>query len=509
MESFLLAEGEAFGLQYLFLAIAPFIFYFFMYRDSLHEGFPTAGLPPGGHRDLEKARERWLVDGPNILREGLKKFSGCFQVITTSGPKIILPGKFADEIRNDTRMDFGRAIHEEFFGSYPGFEAFAAGPQSQMLVEMVRGRLTQSLNFITADLADETAQATDHLLGAPKDWTECQFKSVLLQLAARVSSRVFVGPELCANQEWLDVSVNYTVHSMVAAEALTKWPSFLRPFVHWFLPEVRNLKSEGSRARQILKPVFAKRREENRVARDAGEKTTKVADTIGWLDEVAKGRAYDDGLAQLGLSFAAIHTTSELLSGIISDLCDHPQWFEPLREEMYLAIKTHGWSKKALQDMKLTDSMMKESQRHHLGDIAAMHRIASTTVELSDGTRIPKGAYTMVALDKMEDPVMFEDASGYHPRRFLDMRQKPGQEHKWQFVTTGPEHLAFGHGLHSCPGRFFASNEIKVILVYLLTKYEWKWATDGRKEDSFSGLFASADPTATAVIRARDCEISL
>ncbi|KAJ0359297.1 hypothetical protein COL154_008443 [Colletotrichum chrysophilum] len=345
--------------------------------------------------------------------------------------------------------------------------------------------LHENADFITADLAEETAQATEHLLGAPK------------------------GPELCANQEWLDVSVNYTVHSMIAAEALTKWPSFLRPFVHWFLPEVRTLKAEASRARQIIKPVFAKRREANRIARDAGEKTTKVADTIGWLDEVAKGRAYDDGLAQLGLSFAAIHTTSELLSGIISDLCDHPQWFEPLREEMCSAIKTHGWSKKALQDMKFTDSMMKESQRHHLGDIAAMHRVASTTVELSDGTRIPQGAYTMVALDKMEDPAMFEDASGYHPRRFLDMRQKPGQENKWQFVTTGPEHLAFGHGLHSCPGRFFASNEIKVILVYLLTKYEWKWATDGRKEDSFSGLFASADPTATALIRARDCEISL
>lgn len=156
---------------------------------------------------------------------------------------------------------------------------------------------------------------------------------------------------------------------MAAAEALTKWPSFLRPFVHWFLPEVRTMKAEASRARQIVSPVFAKRREENRIAHEAGERTSNVADAIGWLDEAAKGRAYDDGLMQLGLAFAAIHTTSELLSGIISDICDHPRWFEPLREEMCLAINTHGWSKKALQDMKLTDSTMKESQRHHLGDI--------------------------------------------------------------------------------------------------------------------------------------------
>lgn len=129
MASFLFGEGKDFGLPYLLLATAPFIVYFFMCRESLHEGFPVAGLPPDGHSDFQKARERWLVDGPNILREGLKKvndllsrlhastlicqqFSGCFQVITTSGPKLILPGKFADEIRNDTRMDFRRAIHK-------------------------------------------------------------------------------------------------------------------------------------------------------------------------------------------------------------------------------------------------------------------------------------------------------------------------------------------------------------------------------------------------------------
>lgn len=48
----------------------------------------------------------------------------------------------------------------------------------------------------------------------------------------------------------------------------------------------------------------------------------------------------------------------------------------------------------------------------------------------------------------------------------------PGKENKHQFVTTAPSSLAFGHGSHACPGRFFASNEIKVVLVELLQRWD-------------------------------------
>lgn len=191
----------------------------------------------------------------------------------------------------------------------------------------------------------------------------------MLHIVARVSSRVFVGPELCANKDWLDVSVNFTGHAMTAVEALAKWPSFSRPFVYRFLPEVRNTRKEFARAEQILAPVFKKRREQNRKAREAGEAGSKVADTIGWYDEVAKGQPYNEAQAQIGLSLAAIHTTSEMVSGVITDLCDHPECFDPVRQDMEAAIREHGWTKKALQNMKLVDSLMKESQRHHSPDI--------------------------------------------------------------------------------------------------------------------------------------------
>lgn len=138
-----------------------------------------------------------------------------------------------------------------------------------------------------------------------------------------------------------------------------------------------------------------------------------------------------------------------------------------------------------------------------------MHRIAEKPVQLSDGSRIPKGAFTMVGLDKMHDPELFQDPHAFNGNRFLEMRQQPGHENRWNFVTTSPEHLAFGHGKHACPGRFFAGNEIKVVVMYLLMKYDWKFTGEGRKADQSFGQETDTDPTAKAMIKRRKLDLVL
>ena len=62
--------------------------------------------------------------------------------------------------------------------------------------------------------------------------------------------------------------------------------------------------------------------------------------------------------------------------------------------------------------------------------------------------------------------------------RFAQLRSVPGQENKHQFVTTSPESMNFGHGNHACPGRFFASNEIKVVLIELLRSWDFRLKGD-------------------------------
>lgn len=43
-----------------------------------------------------------------------------------------------------------------------------------------------------------------------------------------------------------------------------------------------------------------------------------------------------------------------------------------------------------------------------------------------------------------------------------------------QFVSVGSSSLTFGYGRHACPGRFFAVNEIKMIMATALLHYDMK-----------------------------------
>lgn len=53
-----------------------------------------------------------------------------------------------------------------------------------------------------------------------------------------------------------------------------------------------------------------------------------------------------------------------------------------------------------------------------------------------------------------------------------------GNENRHQFVTTSSESFAFGYGSHACPGRFFASAEIKIVLIELLRFWEFRFKGD-------------------------------
>ena len=71
-------------------------------------------------------------------------------------------------------------------------------------------------------------------------------------------------------------------------------------------------------------------------------------------------------------------------------------------------------------------------------------------------------------------------------------------------MTTSPESLNFGHGNHACPGRFFASNEIKVVLIELLRSWDFRFlAGKGRPENVLGDMRCMPDTRAQMEFRRR------
>ena len=67
---------------------------------------------------------------------------------------------------------------------------------------------------------------------------------------------------------------------------------------------------------------------------------------------------------QLIMSLGAIHTTTMATVHLLYDLCAHPEYFEPLREEIEpIMLAKHDLDKQSFLKMKKLESFMKESQR--------------------------------------------------------------------------------------------------------------------------------------------------
>ncbi|KAK5020876.1 hypothetical protein LTS07_011378 [Exophiala sideris] len=107
-----------------------------------------------------------------------------------------------------------------------------------------------------------------------------------------------------------------------------------------------------------------------------------------------------------------------------------------------------------------------------------MDRIAMRDYTLSDGTFVPKGTYILTpsSAANLDPDVWGPTAREFDPWRFQKMRLVPGQETLHSLVQMTPKFTYFGHGKHACPGRFFAVNAIKVLLVYTLINYDIKFA---------------------------------
>lgn len=188
------------------------------------------------------------------------------------------------------------------------------------------------------------------------------FMGPIQDVIARMSARVFLGP-VCRNKDWLDITKNYTVYGFKAADGLRQYPHWMRRFVARFNPEVQNVRKIKERAVEIIIPVIEERKKARQDALAAGSKPPTFDDALDWFDQEAKGLAYDVPVVELTLAMAAIHTTSDLTTKTMLHLARRPELVGELREEISSVLREHGWKKSSLFNMRLLDSVVKETQR--------------------------------------------------------------------------------------------------------------------------------------------------
>ena len=373
-------------------------------------------------------------------------------------------------------------------------------------------------------------------------------------LVARMSAKAFVGSQACKNMEWLRISIDFSIDTFTVAFLLRLLPTWSYPVAAYLIPARYRQQAQLRAARAIVKPLIEAH--EDAVRRRAMGEVVEEEDTmLNWM--LDHGTAKEKSLEQMAdrqciLTLASIHTTSMSVSNLLFDLCENPQYFNMVREEIDEVTQRLGkigenpnvGLKEWLGNLEKLDSLFMESQRLHppvlrtcfppplplshcsrhmtparvdlinngwpYADMQLIivnpARVAVEDITFKDGLTIPKGIkIAFLGHEHQNDPAITTNPNIFDPLRNYRKRQaSPETATKFVAGTVDQNNLGFGWGAQACPGRFFAVAEIKLLVAIFLSQFEFDYVPGKDKPKTMyaaENLFL--DPSATIMMRQR------
>ncbi|KAF8959646.1 cytochrome P450 [Flammula alnicola] len=445
----------------------------------------------------------FIIDARKLVDTGMKKWpKRMFKVPQMSEWMVIASQpKAIEELRKapENVLSSMIAIDETLQVEYTLGENISKNPYH---IPIIRAQLTRALPKLVPEVHEEIEDAFKEFIPATDDWTSVKMLDTAMKIVGRASNRIFVGTPLCRDPDYIKLNVQFTIDVVQAGAILRAVPRLLRPLVNSLISNVPKRIRHGLKH---LGPVIQARRQERE---EKGDQADKPVDLLTWLMDEAKGEEATDWYLTsriLTVNFAAIHTSSMTFTHAFYYLAAYPEYLQALREEVEEVVKDEGWTKAGLDKMHKIDSFIKESQRlHPLGNIM-MQRVAVKDFTFSDGTIVPRGTTVGVAVQRahMTESV-YEDPMKFDGFRFVKMKEREGMEKKFDMVSTSCESLAFGHGRHACPGRYFATCELKLMLAHTVVTYDVKLETEGvRPADMWVATACVPNPKANVLFRRR------
>ncbi|RHZ55175.1 uncharacterized protein CDV56_107749 [Aspergillus thermomutatus] len=511
----------------ILVLLGTVIIYPVLFRFRYPANLPRAGEPPGKRSFSWRTRWRYYTDCEELYKE-------TYETYTKHGRTALLPGLgFRHEIilpqsamkwvlaRPEAELSHVDAVLEVVQLAYAlGDAKYKADPWPCMLV---KADINAKLEAVGAVLDEELRGAFDRYFGTDGEgWREVDLLPTVRMVVAQAASRFTVGLPLCRDEEYLRDCWK-VVDGMVMNGGLTgALPRALRPILG---PAVTwKLRQDIQRIRQHFAPLYHQRLS----MLDEGDQQDKPQDLLQKMLEFARNERPDE-LRDLDsmtrrlcfANFAAVHQTSLLVTNILLNVLDSDHDFDTvaaLRDEVHRIIGPDGtgqWTKSNVARMFKADSIARETLRLHSNTNRGVFRkVLVDGLTTEDGIKLPRNSYVSFLARPLQcDPEKFESPLRFDPFRFSRLRETASVEagtekprgSNLSFVSTSPEHLPFGHGNHSCPGRFLVDFEVKMILAYVLNNYEIQFPADygGRRPASKWVAEALAPPAARIRVRRR------
>ena len=314
-------------------------------------------------------------------------------------------------------------------------------------------------------------------------------------------------------------SRNLTLSLIPSALVLNAFPDWLKRTASKLTTVVNRI--YVSKCMRRLEPMFTQRiADAEALKKNPNSSGPLPNDLITW----AVNDALDRGEARQGLeslligrlfmvNFAAVETPTATITNTLYDLftmAPEKNFAEAVQEEALSVFKNNvdaHVSKEDVLKLVRTDSAIKETLRQRTIFVALQRQVtAPNGVTMDDGLHFPVGSRLAIsAIGVHNDDDFWTDATRYDAFRHCRMG-KAGEDGKVNPTSTASHGLAaasdhfmpFGLGRHSCPGKSFAADEMKLIIGHIFQRYELKYVGPKRV-----GTTPIADLNANISIRRR------
>ncbi|KAG2412462.1 hypothetical protein HFD88_010019 [Aspergillus terreus] len=459
---------------------------------------PLAGEPDGKRTFSWRTRWRYYTDCEALYKETYDNYTKRGKTVLLPGlgfrHDIVLPQSAMRDImaRPEKELSHADAVLELVQLKYSlGHEKYKADPWPCMLV---KSDINSKLEAVCDGMNEELKYAFDKYVGCDTEsWKEVDLLETIRMVIMAAASRFTVGFPLCRNEAYLRACWKVNDGIMINGGLTGATPRLLRPIVGPLV--TMKLRQSIEQVKKHVEPIYRQRvqalSQQNSAEKPASDETQDLfQQMLRYAQRERPGELHDLPSMCRRLcfaNFAAVHQTTLLVTNMVLNIVSSdPQYntISVLRDEVKDVIGPDSntkWTKYKVAQMIKSDSVARETMRLHSNTNRGVFRkVLVEGIKTEDGIELPKGAYVSFLGRPLQcDPETFEDPFEYDPFRFSRIREQAPRDTKGRssashlsFVSTSPEHLPFGHGGHSCPGRFLVDFEVKMIVAYLLMNYD-------------------------------------
>ncbi len=298
----------------------------------------------------------------------------------------------------------------------------------------------------------ETIQSV--VTDAMADWGDCgtiDLSTELRKITLTVVVKIFLGSEKTEDidrvSEWFTALVDSTRGSII------KWDHPLTAY------------GRGQIARRKIVEYIRQIIQERAARGDLEQSTDVLSLLLNTVDEDGNKFTEMQVVNQsIGLLFAGSDTTSSLMSWLLFELGNRPEWRQRLRDEQQQVMGNEPISINHLRQLPNLTNAIKEGERLY-PPAFAISRMAIADIEYG-GYLIPAGWFIFIfPMITHRLPEIYQDPDAFDPDRFAPPRE---EDKKYPYSLIG-----FGGGVHSCMGVEIAQMEMKIMLSTLLQQYDW------------------------------------